>query len=131
MHHELSISGSVVQVSGLISSEKLYLAVASDLCSTLKSFCVDDKYPTTITPFEIFPKFNDWSNTNIVYYPHHERVYITSHSGFQCLSPTNNLSVVDTSTGEEKCLTERRGYPSDLVVDGYVRPCLRLLHGFY
>jgi len=134
MYRELGISGSVVQVSGLFLGGKLYLAVScalSELCSTWRSFCVDDNCPSTVMPVENFPELNQWSNANIVYYPHHERAYIISHSSFQHFNPTNNLSAVNTSTGEENLLTERQGYLSDLMVDGYVRLYLSLLYGFY
>ncbi|KAF8420076.1 hypothetical protein EV426DRAFT_255726 [Tirmania nivea] len=121
MNHHLGISGSVVQVSGLFLSGKLYLAVAcalSGLCSTWSSFSVDDKCPSTIKPVENFPKLNERSNANIVWYPHHERVYIISHSNFQHRNPTSNLSIVNISIGVEKRLTEEQGYLSDLVIDG-------------
>lgn len=121
MHHELGIGGSVVRVSDLFLGEKLYLAISyalSELCTTWRLFCVDDKCPSTVMPVENFPELNDWPNANIVYYPHHERAYIISHSSFQSLYPTNNLSVVNISTGAGKRLTEKQGYLSDLMVDG-------------
>ncbi|KAF8454552.1 hypothetical protein BGX38DRAFT_270670 [Terfezia claveryi] len=134
MYHELGISGSVVRVSGLFLSGKLYLAIScalSELSTTWKSFCVDDKCPSTVMPVENFPELNDWPNANIVYYPQHERAYIISHSSFQSLYPTNNLSVVNISTGAEKRLMEKQGYLSDLIVDGYVWLYLSLLYGLY
>lgn len=121
MHHDLGTGGPVVQVSGLSLSGKLYLAVScalSELYSTWRPFCVDDKCPSTVTPVENSPKLNGWSNANIMYYPHHERAYIISHSSFLQLNPTYNLSVMNISTGEEKRLTEKQGYLSDLMVDG-------------
>ena len=124
MHHELPISGSVEQVSGLFSSGKLYLAVSCplpELYSTWRSFSVDDKCPSMVMPVENSSELNEWSNANIVYYPHHERAYIISNSRLQCLLPTNTLSVVNISTGEEKRLTEEQGYLPDLIVDGYVQ----------
>lgn len=135
MRDELSISGPVVQVSGLFLGGKLYLAVAScvpsSLYSTWSAFYVDDKRPDTAKLVENFPKLNDWPNANIVYYPYHERAYIISHSDFLSRRPTNNLSVVNISTGKGECLVKEQGYLPDLMVDGYVRLCLSLLYRFY
>lgn len=123
-------SGSAKYVSGSVTDNKLYLAVASPkdqdlsgLYSTWQLLCVDDSSLGVPQPIPDFPTFDHVAHVRFVYYPHHGRTYMTSHTDPSAghWDPSYILTVVDNSSGRSTCVKRQTGYPTRFWLDGLVK----------